>query len=96
MPPEDVGNAGSSSVSLKPYLDWWFTGGTSCYQGPKRKSLVHLKCGPDNLLENVVEPETCLYEMVMRTPAACDEGDLDPAYEDVEKPCWDVDKLGCY
>eukprot|EP00946_MAST-07B_sp_MAST-7B-sp1_P001389 g1389.t1 len=92
--PQEAG--GNEKQSLKPYFDWWFTGGTSCYQGPKRKSLVHLKCGPDNILDNVVEPETCMYEMTMRTPAACDENDLDPIYDDVEKPCWDIDKLGCY
>lgn len=95
VPPDVPADSGKEDISLKPYLDWWFTEGTTCYQGPKRRSLVHLKCGPENVLENVVEPETCMYEMTMRSPAACDDSDLDPRYDDVEKTCWDIDKLGC-
>ena len=90
VPKEDV-----EGVDFNLYLDWWFTNGQKCHQGPKRRTLVHLKCGPEDVLEHVVEPETCMYEMKMRTPVACNPKDLDEEYDMVEEACWNKETARC-
>ena len=47
-----------------------FTGGDPCF-GKGRASVVKFTCGGENRLVSVEEPETCFYEFVMTTPAAC-------------------------
>jgi hypothetical protein len=86
---------GDDDDRFNMYLNWWFTGGQACYQGPKRRTVVHLKCGPEDVLEHVVEPETCMYEMIMRTPVACNPKDLDPEYDMVEEACWNRETSRC-
>lgn len=77
------------------YLDWWFVGGQKCHTGPKRRALIHLICGPEDILDDVVEPETCMYEMKLRTPVACDPNDLDPDFDMVEDSCWNRETARC-
>jgi hypothetical protein len=84
-----------SNSKFSMYLDWWFTGGQACHTGTKRKALVHLVCGPEDVLEEVIEPEVCLYEMKMRTPVACDPKDLDKEYDMVEEACWNRETVRC-
>jgi hypothetical protein len=79
----------------KEWLEWWFVGGTKCYNGPKRRSKVTVKCGPKHSLDNVYEPEVCFYMMEMSTPAACDPRDLDPEFARVEDACWDKERATC-
>lgn len=48
-----------------------FTGGQTCWQGPARSLTVKLKCGREEKLLTVEEPNKCVYEIVMMTPAVC-------------------------
>ena len=95
---DTVAKEGSVPDDTSPfsmYLKWWFTGGQSCHVGPKRRTLVHLKCGPEMILESVVEPEICMYEMKIRTPVACNPEDLDEEYAMVEEACWNRETASC-
>jgi len=49
-----------------------FVNGASCHQGPQRSTKVLLKCGTENKLVHVHEPERCVYEALFETPAICD------------------------
>ena len=80
---------------LSSYLDWWFVGGQKCHTGPKRRALIHLVCGPEDMLDDVVEPETCMYEMKLRTPVACDPKNLDSEFDMVEEACWNRETARC-
>lgn len=57
-----------------------YTGGHSC--PPARSTLVTLKCGEENKISNVNEPNMCVYTMDLYTPAACPHPDT---LVDVEK-----------
>ena len=52
-----------------------FTGGVRCWGGPDRSAVVAVRCGAENRLSNVDEPEKCTYTLDLETPAAC-HGDL--------------------
>ena len=84
---------------MSSYLDWWFVGGQKFHTGPKRRALVHLVCGPEDMLDDVVEPETCItmymYEMKLRTPVACDPKKLDSEFDMVEEACWNRETARC-
>ena len=50
-----------------------FMGGQWCgASGSDRKATVLLACGPEERLVSVDEPATCIYELTMQTPVACD------------------------
>lgn len=48
-----------------------FTGGQTCWQGPARSLTVKLRCGSVDRLIKVEEPNKCVYEIEMETPAVC-------------------------
>lgn len=41
-----------------------------------RAGKVFLKCGPEVILSNITEPETCVYHGILQHPAACDDDRL--------------------
>ena len=51
-----------------------FDRGSKCWNGPARSLRVALACGPEEVLSDVAEPETCTYTAVLETPAACSPG----------------------
>lgn len=50
-----------------------FSGGLTCWQGPQRSLTLKFRCGAEEKLVDVNEPSKCVYEMVLQTPAVCDE-----------------------
>jgi len=48
-----------------------YTGGTQCWNGPQRSVTLKLKCGTENVLHTVSEPEKCEYHITGETPALC-------------------------
>ena len=50
---------------------WYFGGGQHCPGRGARDLVVSLKCGSEERLGNVGEPETCSYSADFYTPAAC-------------------------
>ena len=62
-----------------------FAGGARCWNGPLRSANVILQCGAYGEMLSVSEPETCSYEIVATTPAACSEADIPPMFGAEEK-----------
>lgn len=50
-----------------------YTGGATCYNGPKRSATVSLRCGVTPKIASIDEPSMCEYQLVLETPLACDE-----------------------
>lgn len=50
-----------------------FIAGAACWNGPKRRTKIELKCGRETQVVSVEETEKCVYGMVIKTPAACEE-----------------------
>jgi Glucosidase II beta subunit-like protein len=63
----------------------WFLQGASCWRGPARSLTLHLECGQQTELLAVEEPDRCVYEAVMRTPAVCDSAALEAAQAEVDQ-----------
>eukprot|EP00111_Clytia_hemisphaerica_P019852 TCONS_00058531-protein len=70
--------SGGSETDLGRWGNWEdgynamkYTGGTGCWNGPARSTLVKLSCGRENHLLSSVEPSRCEYEMEFKTPAMC-------------------------
>ena len=56
----------------KPVYQMQFSGGTKCWNGPKRSLKVTFFCGTEEIIANVDEPSMCEYSMEFTTPFACD------------------------
>lgn len=74
--------SGGSEVLLGNWNEWTgsdnnkysqmkFSGGSTCWNGPTRSSIVDLRCGLENKLISVTEPRRCEYTMTFETPAVC-------------------------
>lgn len=69
-----LGRYDGYDASPRGALTLRFVNGARCYNGPKRSATVRLVCGEtEGVVVNVEEPETCRYEMILQTFAACDE-----------------------
>lgn len=79
-------NKGGSSFSLGKFTSWntlaepgtpeYYTKqrymqGAKCWNGPQRSLELVLKCGTENALHTVSEPEKCEYQVTGTTPALC-------------------------
>lgn len=62
-----------------------YTGGSPCWQGPKRSIRLKLECGSSEVLSDVEEPSRCEYQAVLHTPAACSKLDLDASMSKLEE-----------
>jgi len=56
---------------LEPLKKMSYKGGKRCWGAGDREATVTVDCGITNVVEQVDEPSTCSYTMVLRTPAAC-------------------------
>eukprot|EP00475_Leptophrys_vorax_P005349 TRINITY_DN13244_c0_g1_i1.p1 TRINITY_DN13244_c0_g1~~TRINITY_DN13244_c0_g1_i1.p1 ORF type:complete len:532 (+),score=192.93 TRINITY_DN13244_c0_g1_i1:29-1624(+) len=77
---------GHSSTSLGNYEGWkegekyktmLFTRGQKCWNGPHRSATVKFVCGDKDEVISADEPSVCAYEMILKTPVACSEVDLE-------------------
>jgi protein kinase C substrate 80K-H len=62
-----------------------YENGIHCWQGPARSCLVKVQCGNDEEIVSVDEPSRCVYEMVLKTPSACNESLLQKLEEELKK-----------
>jgi len=69
---------GGSETNLGKWDSWnddftemKFTRGTRCWNGPDRSTTVKVKCGKENKLLSVDEPNRCEYEYKFETPTVC-------------------------
>ncbi|XP_022646223.1 glucosidase 2 subunit beta-like [Varroa destructor] len=78
---------GGSETALGRYAHWdqrdgnkyaamKFEGGTGCWNGPSRSTVVIMQCGLSNQLVSASEPSRCEYQFEFSTPAACTTGML--------------------
>ena len=74
--------SGGSEVNLGIWNEWIvnennkytkmkYDRGLSCWNGPNRSVTVTLKCGTENKILLVTEPNRCEYAMEFSTPAVC-------------------------
>ncbi|XP_058800892.1 glucosidase 2 subunit beta [Phymastichus coffea] len=74
--------SGGNEVNLGQWNEWIGDGvnkyakakydrGLTCWNGPSRNTIVSLKCGIENKLTAVAEPNRCEYTMDFETPALC-------------------------
>ncbi|XP_008208849.1 glucosidase 2 subunit beta [Nasonia vitripennis] len=75
--------SGGSEVNLGFWNDWIggedssrytkakYDRGLTCWNGPARSTIVTLKCGEENQLLSVTEPNRCEYAMEFQSPAVC-------------------------
>ena len=54
-----------------------FEDGTKCFNGPRRKTHVHVVCGSTDALVHVEETEQCVYHATLETPSACTRTQLE-------------------
>lgn len=54
-----------------------YTNGQKCYNGPMRSVTVEFKCGTENAILSVAEPEKCEYQFSGTSPALCQPLDGD-------------------
>ena len=48
-----------------------YVGGQSCWNGIERRLVVDFECGEKEEIVNLVEPSTCRYKAVMKSPCFC-------------------------
>eukprot|EP01104_Vermistella_antarctica_P007162 TRINITY_DN1791_c0_g1_i1.p1 TRINITY_DN1791_c0_g1~~TRINITY_DN1791_c0_g1_i1.p1 ORF type:complete len:544 (+),score=158.77 TRINITY_DN1791_c0_g1_i1:192-1823(+) len=70
---QDHTNLGNFKRWADDYSALVYEGGQKCWGGPDRSCKILLECGSTNEILTVDEPNKCVYEMKMRTPAACSE-----------------------
>jgi len=64
-------NASVDENSGSRILKW--TGGSKCWNGPKRSATVFITCGAETQLISADEPNICEYEFRMESYLGCDE-----------------------
>ena len=69
---------GGSETNLGKWDSWnddfsemKFNRWTRCWNGPDRSTTVKVKCGKENKLLSVDEPNRCEYEYKFETPTVC-------------------------
>jgi len=74
-----------------------YKGGKRCWGAGDREAEVTVICGTSNSIEQIDEPSTCSYTMILRTPAACSlehARALRLSYELDDEVVLDVDATG--
>ncbi|KAJ3448188.1 glucosidase 2 subunit beta [Anaeramoeba flamelloides] len=54
-----------------------YPNGEQCWNGPIRKVLIHFECSVNSEIISIEETDRCFYEMVFKTPGACQDIDDD-------------------
>jgi len=67
----DLGTFKELKRLKKGAFEMVFDNGMNCWEGLDRSTKVKMKCGTEELIKRVKEPETCVYKMQVITPAAC-------------------------
>lgn len=63
----------SSGHQASPFSTVYRLQGQGCWQGPARSMTVRSVCGPRTELLEVKEPDRCVYEATMASPAECSD-----------------------
>nr|AIG55626.1 secreted protein [Thraustotheca clavata] len=87
------GQATQDNVRLGTWKAWSsysppvmsFEGGQKCWNGPERSVQLKLECGVHDEIVSVDELSTCVYTVVMKTPAACTSSLVQSAQAEAKK-----------
>lgn len=82
--------SGGSETNLGRWEGWSddfsemrFTHGTRCWNGPDRSATVKVKCGMENKVTSVDEPNRCEYEYKFESPAVCSKPEPIPDHDEL-------------
>lgn len=77
--------AENPDASSALYRAQFYSGGDQCFNGQRRSTVVYFVCATENMIEDVTEVQTCVYDIRVGTPLACTEAAEEHARSQLEE-----------
>jgi hypothetical protein len=77
--------AENPDASSALYRAQFYSGGDQCFNGQRRSTVVYFVCATENVIEDVTEVQTCVYNIRVGTPLACTEATEEHARSRLEE-----------